>query len=79
MDCGSLGQLGVCFICRFFKGNVNGRDLVLLKDSNATRNQWLRARVTKVFPDRFGVVRTIEVMTANRKHFVRDVRYVYVH
>ena len=30
----------------------------------------------KVFPDRFGVVRTIQVMTANRKHFVQDVRYV---
>ena len=37
----------------------------------------INGRVTKVFPDRFGVVKTIEVMTANCKHFVRGVRYVF--
>ena len=46
------------------------------KDTNLARNQWSRARVRKVFPDRDGVVRRVEVMVPNRKCFIRDVRYV---
>ena len=58
------------------KPNLAVGDLVLLKDTNLARNQWSRARVRKVFPDRDGVVRRVEVMVPNRKCFIRDVRYV---
>ena len=58
------------------KRNLSVGDLVLLKDSNMVRNQWSRARIVKVYPDRDGIVRRVEVMTPNRKCYVRDVRYI---
>ena len=57
------------------KRNLSVSDLVLLKDSNMVRNQWSRARIVKVYPYRNGIVRQVEVMTPNRKCYVRDVRY----
>ena len=58
------------------KRNLNVGDLVLLKDSNMVRNQWSRAQIVKVYPDRDGIVRRVEVMTLNRKCYIRDVRYI---
>ena len=59
------------------KPNVKVGDLVLLTDADVLRNQWSRARIVKVFPDRDGRERRVEVMTPNRKLFVRDIRYIY--
>ena len=56
--------------------NVSVGDLVLLKESNVARNQWPRARVKKVFPDKEGLVRRVEVVLPNRRTYVRDVRYL---
>ena len=58
------------------KRNLSVDDLVLLKDSNMVRNQWSRARIVKVYPDRDGIVRRVEVMTSSRKCYIRDVRYI---
>jgi len=58
------------------KPNLTVGDMVLLKDSHLARNQWSRARITKVFPDKDGVVRRVELMLPDRKCYVRDLRYV---
>ena len=56
--------------------NTSVGDLVLLKESNVARNQWPRARVKKVFPDKEGLVRRVEVVLPNRRTYVRDVTYL---
>ena len=56
--------------------NVSVGDLILLKESNVARNQWLRARVKKVFPEKEGLVRRVEVVFPNLRTYVRDVRYL---
>jgi len=58
------------------KANISVGDLVLLKETNAPRNQWPRARVQKFFPDKDGLVRKVEIITPNQKIYVPDVRYI---
>ena len=56
--------------------NLKVGDLVLLIDNNALRNQWSRGRVTKVFPNKDGLVRRIELVTPDGRNFLRDIRQV---
>lgn len=56
--------------------NLRPGELVLLFDPSAVRNQWPRGRITRVIPDKFGVVRRVYVKTANGNELLRDVRKV---
>ena len=56
--------------------NLKVGDLVLLIDNNALRNQWSRGRVTKVLPNKDGLVRRIELVTPDGRNFLRDIRQV---
>ena len=38
-------------------------DIVLIKTENEPRNEWLMGRVTKVYPDEEGIVRSILLKT----------------
>ena len=51
-------------------------DLVLLKDYKVARNQWSRARIVATLPDRDGIMRRVEIMTPNRKRFIRAEGYI---
>ena len=56
--------------------NLKKGDLVLLKDSQVKRNEWLMALVTKTFPDRDGKVRKIELKvtrSGSAKTFLRPI------
>lgn len=46
------------------KPSVRVDDLVVIKEDNSPPSKWLTGRVIKVFPDREGVVRSVEVKTA---------------
>ena len=46
------------------QANLHMGDLVFLKDKEITKNNWLIALVTKVFPSKDGNIRKIEVTTA---------------
>ena len=54
--------------------NLKVGDLVIMVDENLKRNLWKMAIVTKHFPDKLGIVRTVEVRTSNGSKFVRDCR-----
>ena len=56
--------------------NISVGDLVLLKETNAPRNQWSRARVWKMFAGKDGLVCSRGVMKPNRKVYIRDTKYV---
>ena len=54
--------------------NIEIGDIVLVKDSKATRNQWPLGRIVKVFPGEDGLVRTVQVKTtASRDPLMRSV------
>ena len=42
-------------------------DIVLLKDEDVSRSQWPMGRVIEVFPDDRGLVRSVQLRTANAK------------
>jgi hypothetical protein len=42
-------------------------DIVLLKDENASRNQWPIARITETFPGKDGLVRSVNLKVSNRE------------
>ena len=50
--------------------------LVLLVDNQSLRNEWPRAVITDVFPDRENVVRRVRLRTASGHRLMRDVRKV---
>ena len=54
------------------KRNLSVGDLVLIVDLNLPRPQWPLGRVTEVFPDAQGQVRTVTVKTA-RSVFKRPI------
>ena len=54
--------------------NLKPGDLVLLVDKDLVRNQWSRARVVKVYPDKQGLVRKVEIVMPNKKILTRDIR-----
>ena len=61
--------------------NLKVGDLVLMTDANVGRNQWRKALVTQTYPDKWGVVRKVTVITARmnkaviqKSSFTRDVR-----
>ena len=56
--------------------NVKQGDLVLIIDSNLLRNEWSRGRITQTFPNKDGLVRRVEVITPQRKKFIRDIRHI---
>ena len=59
--------------------NLQIGDVVLLKDSQATRNNWPMATITKAFPGEDGGVRKVELRTTNEgysKTFFRPVSEV---
>ena len=59
--------------------NLQIGDVVLLKDSQATRNNWPMATITKAFPGEDGRVRKVELRTTNQGHsktFFRPVSEV---
>ena len=45
--------------------NLNVDDLVLMSDPNSPRGKWPLARVTNVYPGADGLVRSVQVRTAN--------------
>ena len=47
--------------------NMEIGDLVLIKDSKTTRNQWPLGRIIAVFPGEDGLVRTVQVKTSASK------------
>ena len=44
--------------------NLKVGDFVIMVDENLKRNLWKMAIVTKHFPDKLGIVRTVEVRTS---------------
>ena len=52
--------------------NLELNDVVLLKEEKP-RNEWSIARVTKLFPNDDGIVRTVEIELANKVTYVRPV------
>lgn len=44
--------------------NVKIGDVVLIADSSAPRNSWMIGKIINVFPDKGGVVRSVELKTA---------------
>ena len=48
--------------------NLKVGDLCFMKDSNEHRGQFRRCKVVRVFPDRHGVVRNVEVLVTNRQN-----------
>lgn len=59
--------------------NLREGDVVLLKDSQAARNEWPMALVTSTFPSQDGKVRKVEVKTTtqgSQKKFLRPVSEV---
>lgn len=54
-------------------------DIVLLKDTQAKRNEWPMRVITKIFPSQDGLVRRVEVTTSNgdcKRTFCRPVTEV---
>lgn len=45
------------------KRNLKTGDVVLIADSLAPRNSWMIGRIINVFPDKHGVVRSVEIKT----------------
>lgn len=64
---------------KWVKSSINVRvdDVVLLMDLQTPRHVWPLARVTKVFPGRDGLVRTVELKTQNSV-FVRPIHKICV-
>ena len=56
---------------------VEINDVVLLKDDKP-RNKWDLAKVTKVFPNDEGMVRTVEVELANKSKFIRPMNKLII-
>ena len=54
--------------------NLKIGDLVLMVEPKLARGHWLKAMVTQTFPDKWGVVRKVQVRTAKKTFFQRDVR-----
>ncbi|XP_055903018.1 uncharacterized protein LOC129939152 [Eupeodes corollae] len=48
-------------------------DLVFVCEIDSPRSQWLRGKVTETYPGKDGVIRTVEVTTANKTKFRRPV------
>lgn len=59
-----LHQLQVLTKWNTLKDSVKVGCLVLIKDETLPATKWALARVTKVFPDSAGVVRSVELFTA---------------
>ena len=54
--------------------NMEVGDVVLVKDSKTSRNQWPMGRITAVYPGEDGLVRTVQVKTsASREPLMRSV------
>ena len=54
--------------------NLAVGDVVLVKESNTSRNQWPLGRITTVYPGDDGLVRTVQVKTAaSREPLTRSV------
>ena len=53
--------------------NIKTGDLVLMVDDNASRGNWPLARVTKLYPGRDNVVRTVSLKTT-KGFLIRPVR-----
>ena len=47
------------------KGNLQTGSIVLILDESLPRNNWPLGRVLKTFPGRDGLVRSVQVKTAN--------------
>ena len=47
------------------KGNLQTDSIVLILDESLPRNNWPLGRVLKTFPGRDGLVRSVQVKTAN--------------
>ena len=56
--------------------NVEVGNLVLLKDPNVVKNSWSRTRILKLFPNKDGYVRCVELIKPNKSICVRDVRNI---
>ena len=64
-------QVGQKWLCP--RWNLKIGDLVLVIDESAPRRSWPKAVVQEVFPDRYGVVRQVNVRTSTAI-LLRDVR-----
>ena len=53
--------------------NFKTGDIVLMVDDNTKRGHWPKARVEKTYPDKDGIVRRVQVKTADNR-FMRDIR-----
>ena len=47
------------------KRNFQVGDIFLLKEEHVVRNSWPMARVTQVFPNEDGLVRSVELLVVN--------------
>ena len=57
--------------------NINGGDLVLVKDDSVKRGCWPKAIVDECYPDAEELVRRVRVRTADGV-LLRDIRKIYV-
>ena len=56
------------------KKNFAIGNLVLLRESNLVDNQCSKARITKVFPNRDGKVRCVELVRPDKAVYLKDIR-----
>lgn len=57
----------------FPKRNLKVGDIVIIADESAPRNAWPLARITEVYPDRWGYVRRVKVMTKTGNELERPI------
>lgn len=50
------------------RDNLRVGDIVLLKDDLAPRTEWKLARILEVFPDKTGIVRSVNIRIGDRNH-----------
>ena len=53
--------------------NYQVGDLVLFKSDEEMRNEYQRAVVIQVFPDKFGIVRNVKVRLPDKREFERPI------
>ena len=48
--------------------SINVGDIVIIKDATLSRGKWPLARISKIFPSKDGIVRSVEVTTKSSKY-----------
>ena len=58
------------------KRSLKKGDLILMVEPNQPRGDWRKGIIVQTYPDRWGIVRKVQLRTVNGTFFMRDIRKI---